>query len=98
MRTQRRLTRAHVHTTAQCLNVSERTVWRWLADATTTPASAARPGARRADRFEITDEIRGTLTVTDPMTFANTLATGIGRGRAYSTGLILVRDASTRRR
>ncbi|WP_372404116.1 Mu transposase C-terminal domain-containing protein [Streptomyces luteireticuli] len=58
LRTQRRLTRAHVHTTAQCLNVSERTVWRWLADATTMPESTAYPGARRADRFEITPEIR----------------------------------------
>lgn len=58
LRAQRRLTRAHVHTTAQCLNVSDRTVWRWLADATATPPSAAHPGARRTKRFEITDEVR----------------------------------------
>ncbi|MET9499730.1 hypothetical protein [Streptomyces sp. NPDC006552] len=58
LRAARRLTRAHVCATAQCLNVSERSVWRWLAEATTTPASAARPGARRADRFEIIPEIR----------------------------------------
>jgi len=58
LRAQRRLTRAHVHTTAQCLNVSDRTVWRWLADATVTPESAVHPGARRAERFEITAEIR----------------------------------------
>ncbi|MEV5599432.1 hypothetical protein [Streptomyces sp. NPDC052496] len=58
LRAQRRLTCCHVHTTAQCLNVSDRTVWRWLAEATTTPASAAQPGARRTVRFEITPEIR----------------------------------------
>ncbi|MEW2173261.1 Mu transposase C-terminal domain-containing protein [Streptomyces sp. NPDC007027] len=58
LRAQRLLTRAHVHTTAQCLNVSDRTVWRWLADATAAPQSAAHPGARRAERFEITSEIR----------------------------------------
>ncbi|MFJ8747466.1 Mu transposase C-terminal domain-containing protein [Embleya sp. NPDC127516] len=58
LRAEHRLTRAHVHTTAQCLNVSDRTVWRWLADATTTPVTAASPGARRGDRFEITPDIR----------------------------------------
>ncbi|WP_435972217.1 hypothetical protein [Streptomyces sp. Qhu_M48] len=58
LRTERRLTRAHVRTAAQCLDVSERTVWRWLADATTTPATAQRPGARPTDRFEITPQIR----------------------------------------
>ncbi|MFE3206276.1 Mu transposase C-terminal domain-containing protein [Embleya sp. NPDC059237] len=55
---QPRLTRVHVHTTAQCLGASERTVWRWLADATATPDTAASPGARRGDRFEITPGIR----------------------------------------
>ncbi|MEU0634526.1 hypothetical protein [Streptomyces sp. NPDC005989] len=54
LRAERRLTRAHVHITAQCLNVSDRTVWRWLAEATTTPATAA----RRTDRFEIASELR----------------------------------------
>ncbi|MBC9715721.1 transposase [Streptomyces sp. TRM66268-LWL] len=58
LRAARRLTRAHVHTTAQCLNVSDRTVWRWLADATTAPETAARPGARHSDRFEVTPEVR----------------------------------------
>ncbi|MET8765766.1 DDE-type integrase/transposase/recombinase [Streptomyces sp. NPDC004658] len=58
LRAERRLTRAHVRTTAQCLNVSERTVWRWLAEATAIPETAARPGARRTVRFEITAEIR----------------------------------------
>ncbi|WP_035791320.1 hypothetical protein [Kitasatospora mediocidica] len=52
------LTRAHVHTTAQCLAVSDRTVWRWLADATATPATADEPGARHPDRFEITPQLR----------------------------------------
>ncbi|WP_324188362.1 type I-E CRISPR-associated protein Cas6/Cse3/CasE [Nocardia higoensis] len=36
-------------------------------------------------------EIKGTLTATDPATFVNALTTGIGHGRAYSTGLILIR-------
>ncbi|WP_162002667.1 DDE-type integrase/transposase/recombinase [Streptomyces sp. CB01881] len=58
LRAEGRLTRGHVHTTAQCLAVSDRTVWRWLADATTAPATADDPGARRADRFEITAEVR----------------------------------------
>ncbi|TXS66005.1 hypothetical protein EAO76_36595 [Streptomyces sp. sk2.1] len=58
LRAERRLSRVHVHTTAQCLNVSDRTVWRWLAEATTTPATAAAPGARRTGRFEITPELR----------------------------------------
>lgn len=58
LRAERRLTRAHVRTTAQCLNVSDRTVWRWLAEDTTTPATAAAPGARHSDRFEITPELR----------------------------------------
>ncbi|MGW9214645.1 hypothetical protein ACWGR4_47865 [Embleya sp. NPDC055664] len=53
-----RLTTGHVHTTAQCLEVSERTVWRWLTDATTTPAAIVSPGARDSDRFEITPDIR----------------------------------------
>ncbi|WP_431775452.1 type I-E CRISPR-associated protein Cas6/Cse3/CasE [Streptomyces cucumeris] len=36
-------------------------------------------------------EIRGALTVTDPDTFVQALTNGIGRGRAYSSGLLLVR-------
>ncbi|MDQ0313331.1 hypothetical protein J2S46_007984 [Kitasatospora herbaricolor] len=58
LRTEGALTRAHVRTTAQCLAVSDRTVWRWLAEAATAPAAAHAPGARRTDRFEITPQIR----------------------------------------
>lgn len=36
-------------------------------------------------------EIRGRLTVTDPQTFVGALTTGLGHGRAYSCGLVLVR-------
>ncbi|WP_331768959.1 Mu transposase C-terminal domain-containing protein (plasmid) [Embleya sp. NBC_00888] len=58
LRSRRALTTNHVRTTAQCLGVSERTVWRWLADAGTTPETATHPGARHGDRFEITPQIR----------------------------------------
>ncbi|MEV7189889.1 hypothetical protein [Kitasatospora sp. NPDC093102] len=58
LRAEGRLTRAHVHTTAQCLEVSDRTVWRWLADATATPVTADDPRARHTDRFEITPQVR----------------------------------------
>ncbi|WP_246150349.1 type I-E CRISPR-associated protein Cas6/Cse3/CasE [Streptomyces qinzhouensis] len=36
-------------------------------------------------------EITGTLTVTDPGTFVGALTRGIGHGRAYGCGLVLVR-------
>ncbi|WP_282202694.1 type I-E CRISPR-associated protein Cas6/Cse3/CasE [Kitasatospora fiedleri] len=36
-------------------------------------------------------ELRGTLTVTDPSAFVTALAQGVGHGRAYGCGLILVR-------
>ncbi|MFE4512948.1 type I-E CRISPR-associated protein Cas6/Cse3/CasE [Kitasatospora sp. NPDC056783] len=36
-------------------------------------------------------EIKGTLIVTDPRAFTEALATGIGRARSYSAGLLLVR-------
>ncbi|MFE2729195.1 hypothetical protein [Kitasatospora sp. NPDC059327] len=58
LRTEGALTRAHVRTTAQCLAVSDRTVWRWLAEAATAPATTHVPGERHVDRFEITPEIR----------------------------------------
>ncbi|MER5539760.1 transposase family protein [Streptomyces mirabilis] len=52
------LTRQHVRLAGECLGASERTVWRWLAEASQSPAAAAHPGARRTGRFEITAEIR----------------------------------------
>lgn len=39
-------------------------------------------------------EIKGSLTVTDPQNFARSLADGIGRARAYSSGLLLVREVT----
>lgn len=41
-------------------------------------------------------EIKGSLTVTDPQTFARSLADGIGRARAYSSGLLLIRETATK--
>ncbi|MEU1258781.1 Mu transposase C-terminal domain-containing protein [Streptomyces chartreusis] len=58
LRTEKRLTREHVSVAGECLGVSERTVWRWLADASRDPDTATRPGARRGDRFEITPPVR----------------------------------------
>ncbi|MFI2790877.1 Mu transposase C-terminal domain-containing protein [Kitasatospora sp. NPDC018614] len=52
------LSRQHVRLAGECLGVSERTVWRWLAEASQSPAAAAHPGARHTGRFEITAEIR----------------------------------------
>ncbi|MET8679988.1 type I-E CRISPR-associated protein Cas6/Cse3/CasE [Streptomyces sp. NPDC004647] len=52
----------------------------------TVSSTGSRTGLRIARA-----EIKGTLTVTDPTTLTRTLAEGIGRGRAYSTGLLLVR-------
>lgn len=40
-------------------------------------------------------EITGSLTVTEPTTFARTLSTGLGRARAYSCGLLLIRPVAT---
>ncbi|WP_454131012.1 type I-E CRISPR-associated protein Cas6/Cse3/CasE [Kitasatospora aureofaciens] len=39
-------------------------------------------------------EIKGALTVTDPHAFTDALATGVGRARSYSAGLLLVRPAA----
>nr|BAJ19035.1 hypothetical protein [Streptomyces sp. SANK 62799] len=36
-------------------------------------------------------EIQGVLTVTDPITFTQTLGNGVGRARAYGCGLLLVK-------
>ncbi|AHH16501.1 CRISPR-associated protein [Nocardia nova SH22a] len=53
----------------------------------TVSSSGAHPGLRI-----IRAELKGTLTVTDPKTFVEALHTGIGRARAYSAGLLLIRD------
>lgn len=58
LRSQGRLSRGHVCLTGECLGVSERTVWRWLAQAEAEPRMAARPGHRPVDRFEVTAEVR----------------------------------------
>jgi putative transposase len=58
LRGQRRLSREHVRLAGECLGVSERTVWRWLAEASRSPRAALRPGERSGGRFEITGEIR----------------------------------------
>lgn len=58
LRAQHRLTRGHVRLAAQCLDVSERTMWRRLADASHSPEAAAAPGARRGARFEVTSQLR----------------------------------------
>ncbi|MCX5318057.1 Mu transposase C-terminal domain-containing protein [Streptomyces sp. NBC_00154] len=58
LRAERRLSREHVRLAGECLGVSERTVWRWLAEASLSPDAAIRPGERSGDRFEITREIR----------------------------------------
>ncbi|WP_317620882.1 type I-E CRISPR-associated protein Cas6/Cse3/CasE [Streptomyces sp. CBMA123] len=42
----------------------------------------------------MTAEIKGTLTVTDPHAFTGTIATGVGRARSYSAGLLLVRPTA----
>ncbi|WP_435811681.1 Mu transposase C-terminal domain-containing protein [Streptomyces virginiae] len=58
LRAQRRLSRGHVRLAGECLGVSERTVWRWLAQAEAEPRTADRPGERPADRFEVTPQVR----------------------------------------
>lgn len=61
LRAGKKLTAGHVRVAADALGVSERTVWRWLADAERDESAAACPGARsRVDaRFTITPEVRG---------------------------------------
>ncbi|WTJ48531.1 Mu transposase C-terminal domain-containing protein [Streptomyces sp. NBC_01544] len=58
LRAQGRLSRGHVRLAGECLEVSERTVWRWLAQAETDPSTATGRGARSGDRFEVTAELR----------------------------------------
>ncbi|MFJ9523573.1 transposase family protein [Kitasatospora sp. NPDC101801] len=54
-----------VRSVAAALAVSERTVWRWLADARSDPRAAAAPGARTqvATRFTVTPEVRRLLAL-----------------------------------
>ncbi|MFI6588161.1 hypothetical protein [Embleya sp. NPDC050493] len=77
-------TKAHHRTPAERLRQTavdaDRTVWRWLADATTTPAAVS-PGARVGDRFEITPDIRVLLAY--------------GRGNASAVHRELVARART---
>ncbi|MER6338221.1 hypothetical protein ABT258_15265 [Streptomyces tendae] len=58
LRAERRLSREHVRLAGECLGVSERTVWRWLAEASRLPRAAICSEERSGDRFEITGEIR----------------------------------------
>ncbi|MFI6986681.1 hypothetical protein ACIBSV_50225 [Embleya sp. NPDC050154] len=58
LRAQHRLTRGHVRLAAECLDVSERTMWRWLTEASHSPEAAAAPGTRRGTRFEVTPQLR----------------------------------------
>jgi putative transposase len=55
----------HVRSVAAALEVSEWTVWRWLAAAQGNPRAAAAPGARdqRATRFTVTPEVRRLLAL-----------------------------------
>ncbi|MFE9628296.1 helix-turn-helix domain-containing protein [Streptomyces sp. NPDC006527] len=43
LRAERRLSGAHVRLAGECLGVSERTVWRWLAEASRSPRSRDPP-------------------------------------------------------
>ncbi|MEV7522584.1 transposase [Streptomyces sp. NPDC091371] len=58
LRAQGRLSRGHARLAGECLGVSERTVWRWLAQAEAEPRMADRPGERPVDRFEVTLDVR----------------------------------------
>lgn len=60
LRRDQKLTTRHVRLTAASLEVTERTVWRWLAVA---ESAAAEPGARAQskDRFTVTPEVRRLL-------------------------------------
>jgi len=65
LRGQGALSTAHVRTVAQCLGVSERTVWRWLAAAGSDPRAAAAPGSRVGTPvgFTVTAEVRRLLAL-----------------------------------
>ncbi|MFE9016337.1 Mu transposase C-terminal domain-containing protein [Streptomyces cyaneofuscatus] len=65
LRQERKLTTRHVRLMAQSLEVTERTVWRWLAAAERDESAAAEPGARAQskDRFSVTPEVRRLLAL-----------------------------------
>ncbi|WP_437115636.1 transposase [Streptomyces griseoviridis] len=65
LRQDQSLTTRHVRLVAQSLEVTERTVWRWLAAAERDESAAAEPGARAQskDRFSITPEVRRLLAL-----------------------------------
>ncbi|WP_190075278.1 Mu transposase C-terminal domain-containing protein [Streptomyces lanatus] len=65
LRQDQKLTTRHVRLMAESLEVTERTVWRWLAAAERDEAAAAEPGARvqSKDRFSVTPEVRRLLAL-----------------------------------
>ncbi|MEU1439343.1 transposase family protein [Streptomyces sp. NPDC005786] len=65
LRQEQQLTTQHVRLMAQSLEVTERTVWRWLAAAEHDEAAAQEPGARAQsrDRFTVTPEVRRLLAL-----------------------------------
>ncbi|MEU5583451.1 transposase [Streptomyces huasconensis] len=65
LRQEQKLTTRHVRLMAQSLEVTERTVWRWLAAAERDESAAAEPGARAQtrDRFTVTPEVRRLLAL-----------------------------------
>nr|WP_234332100.1 Mu transposase C-terminal domain-containing protein [Streptomyces sp. NRRL F-5650] len=65
LRQEQELTTRHVRMMAQSLEVTERTVWRWLAAAEHDESAAAEPGARAQtrDRFTVTPEVRHLLAL-----------------------------------
>ncbi|WP_277347794.1 MULTISPECIES: transposase family protein [unclassified Streptomyces] len=65
LRVRGELTTGHVRVAADALGVSERTVWRWLAEAGRDEQAADEPGARAqtGTRFTITPEVRALLAL-----------------------------------
>ncbi|MEU8718333.1 hypothetical protein [Streptomyces sp. NPDC048663] len=65
LRVRGELKTGHVRVAADALGVSERTVWRWLAEAGHDERAADEPGARAqtGTRFTITPEVRALLAL-----------------------------------
>ncbi|WP_328919567.1 transposase family protein [Streptomyces sp. NBC_00208] len=65
LRGEQKLTTGHVRLVAEALQMTERTVWRWLAAAERDEAAADEPGTRAQtrDRFAVTPEVRGLLAL-----------------------------------